>query len=448
MTGQGEAVENMYQKRLDSLSSDDDDVEILYTDTDRDDITFYGKKEESVHRWYLLTAAYAPALVRRILTQFEDERGIEKVLDPFSGTGTTLLESKKQGYDTVGVEYNPVYHEVATTKTTWNLDVDRLDSLKGEFFDHAKEFKDEWNGVDIDDFEDEVGVHVPHIYNRERWWHNEVLRDLLAARESVSELGIEENYQRFFRIGILGILIEVSNATYNHVSLSYMDKPPEPDEIEVFNTLDEKIDGMISDLREVLEIENPGDVDVRRGDSTKIEEYVAENEVDTIITSPPYPNRYSYIRETRPHMFFFDMVEDAGEVGDMALESIGGTWGRATSQLEDADIDPVNALVDELVSDIASEIGEEDVRMENYVLKYFNKMENHLQGVDQIIADEGGKIAYTVGNSKLKDVVVPTDEILAEMFRAHGFPNVKITRERQRNSKKELYEAIVYGYRE
>lgn len=448
MTSQRTVPDNMYQKRLDSLSSDDDEIEILYTDTDRDDITFYGKKDESVHRWYLLTAAYAPALVRRILSQFVDERGVDKVLDPFSGTGTTLLESKKQGHNTVGVEYNPVYQEVATAKTTWELDPDRVGSISADLFDRARELEREWEGVEVDDFEDEFGVHVPHIYNRERWWHNEVLRELLAAREAINDLELDENYQRFFRISILGILIEVSNATYNHVSLSYMDEPPEPEEINVFDTLNGQIEDMISDLREVLEIEDPGDVDVRRGDSTEIEEHVAENEVDTIITSPPYPNRYSYMRETRPHMFFFDMVDDAGEVGNMALESIGGTWGRATSQLEDAEIDPVNDLVDELVSDIAAEIGKEDVRMENYVLKYFNKMEHHLQGVDQVVADEGGEIAYTVGNSKLKDVVVPTDEILAEMFRAHGFPNVRITRERQRNSKKELYEAIVYGYRE
>ena len=438
----------MYQKRLDSLSSDGDDVEILYTDTDRDDITFYGKKDESVHRWYLLTAAYAPALVRRILTQFEDERGIERVLDPFSGTGTTLLESKKQGYDAIGVEYNPVYHEVATAKTTWRLDPDRLELLADELFEHARDFEAEWKGIEVDGFEEELDVHVPHIYNRERWWHDEVLRDLLASREAITELDVNEDYQRFFRASLLGILIEVSNATYNHVSLSYMEDPPQPEEIDVFATLDEKLAGMISDLREVLEIQNPGDVDVRRGDSTTLEEYVAEGEVDTVITSPPYPNRYSYMRETRPHMFFFDLVEDAGEVGEMALESIGGTWGRATSQLEDVEIDPVNDLVDDLVSGLAAEIGEEDVRMENYVLKYFNKMEQHLQGVDEVVADDGGKIAYTVGNSKLKDVVVPTDEILAELFRAHGFPNVRITRERQRNSKKELYEAVVYGYRE
>lgn len=448
MTDQRKVPNNMYQKRLDSLSSDDHGVEILYTDTDRDDITFYGKKEESIHRWYLLTAAYAPALVRRILTQFDDERGINRVLDPFSGTGTTLLESKKQGYNTIGVEYNPVYQEVATAKTTWLRDTDQLELLSEDLFEQAHELKQAWEGVEIDNFEEEFNIHIPHIYNRERWWHNEILRDLLAVREAIYKLNLNEDYRQFFRTGILGILIEVSNATYSHVSLSYMDEPPDPEDIDVFATFEKQISEMIDDLDEVLEIDNPGEVEVRRGDSTNIENHVEENEVDTIITSPPYPNRYSYMRETRPHMFFFDMVDDAGEVGDMALESIGGTWGRATSQLEDAEIDPVNELVDSLVSDIAAEIGEEDVRMENYVLKYFNKIERHLQGVDQVVANEGGKIAYTVGNSKLKDVVVPTDEVLAEMFLNHGFPNVKITRERQRNSKKELYEAIVYGYRE
>ena len=119
---------------------------------------------------------------------------------------------------------------------------------------------------------------------------------------------------------------------------------------------------------------------------------------------------------------------------------------RATSQLEKVEIEPENQLIESLVVDIAEEIGEEDERMKNYVLKYFNKMERHLQGIEQIVSEDG-KLAYTVGNSKLKDVEVPTDEILGEMFRAHGFDDVLITRERKRNSKKGLYEAIVYGYR-
>lgn len=434
----------MYQRRLDSLGDDDEEIEILYTNANRDDITFYGKKDESIHRWYLLTAAYSPELVRRCLAEFEDKRGIDTLLDPFSGTGTTLLESKKQGYDAVGVEFNPVYHEVATGKTTWDLDTDLIPELSNQLFKQIQKFKSEWEGTPIEEFEHEFGVQPPQIYNRDRWWHDYVLRDLLAARESIPELGADEEYERFFRLSILSILVEVSNATYNHVSLTYMDEPPE--DVDTLGTLEEQIEEMVEDLEDVQIIEYVGDAEVRRGDSTEIQEYLEEDEVDTVITSPPYPNRYSYMRETRPHMFFFDMVDDAGQVGDMALRSIGGTWGRATSQLEKVEIEPENELVESLVVDIAKEIGEEDKRMENYVLKYFNKMERHLQGIEQVVSEDG-KLAYTVGNSKLKDIEVPTDEILGEMFRAHGFDDVLITRERKRNSKKGLYEAIVYGYR-
>ena len=52
-----------------------------------------------------------------------------------------------------------------------------------------------------------------------------------------------------------------------------------------------------------------------------------------MITSPPYPNRFSYARETRPHLFFFDFIDDAAAVGRLETEAIGGTWGKATSVL-------------------------------------------------------------------------------------------------------------------
>lgn len=437
-------VNRTYQTRLDGVESDDDDIEILYTDQERDDVTFQGTKTESVHRWYLLTAAYSPALVRRVLSRFEDERGIDCILDPYSGTGTTLLESKKQGFDAIGVEFNPVYEQVSASKTTWDLDLTELRSLETRLFDSISQKRSEWHDIDIDEFDDKLGVSPPGIYNQNRWWHNYVLKDLLAAREAVRELNTGEEYKQFFRLSVLSILIEVSNAAYNHVSLSYMEDPPE--DVDTVTVLAERIQEMLEDVARVQSIDNPGDVEITRGDSTQLAQYVENNAVDTVITSPPYPNRYSYMRETRPHMFFLDLVEGTDEVGNMALKSIGGTWGRATSQLDNVEIEPVNEIVDSLVSDIAAEIGEKDKRMGNYVMKYFNKLEQHLQGIERVVTDDG-KLAYTVGNSKLKGVVVPTDTILSEMFRSHGFTDVVIIRERSRNSKTELYEAVVYGYR-
>jgi hypothetical protein len=44
------------------------------------------------------------------------------VLDPFCGTGTTLVECKKQGIPSVGIEANPVLAFASQVKDDWTAD--------------------------------------------------------------------------------------------------------------------------------------------------------------------------------------------------------------------------------------------------------------------------------------------------------------------------------------
>lgn len=434
----------MYQKLLDSYGESDDEVEIVYLNLAGDDtITFDGQMGEPIHRWFRLTAAFSPSLVRQCLERFDSRHGIDGIIDPFCGTGTTLLEAKMQGYTATGVEFNPVYKRVAHTKNSWPLDVDQLNHERWILRRMVENRQEKWEDIDVDDFEEELDISVPEIYNRERWWHDHALKDLLIIRQSIDDLNAPDERKELFHLALLSILVEASNATYNHVSLSFMDDPPE--RVYPLHLFHRKLVDMFDDLEEVAEkVDEPGSVTVINGDSTQLSDYISQGTANTVITSPPYPNRYSYVRETRPHMFFYDMVDDAGEVGEMALQSVGGTWGRATSQLEDTEIPPINDVVADVVGEVAPEFAEEDVKMRNYVVKYFNMMEEHLQEVERVL-DSPGQVAYTVGNSKLKGVVVPTDEMLARMCRSHGYDQITIARARERNSKDELYEAVVFA---
>jgi len=415
------------------------DIEYYNYSGDIDEITFYGQLNEPIHRWFRLTAAFSPELVRKCIRWLELDAD-DKILDPYCGTGTTIVESMFQGHDAVGVEYNPVYQQVAGTKSTWfTTHTEVLRDLKRQIHTNYHQLKREWRKKSIDQLADE-GIYIPNIYNRQRWWHDYVLKDLTALRETIEQLSATSEQKRFFRVGLMAILIDASNATYQHVSLSYMDEPPE--DVDAFYLFINKIDQMITDFDVNIESDNNPESEVIAGDSTQLSAYLPNNSVDAIITSPPYPNRYSYIRETRPHMFFFDLVEDSNDVGNLALDSIGGTWGRATSHLKDADIEYENEAVENAIGDAADELTQEDEQMRNYVVKYFNKMEQHFQGVENVLKP-GGKMSYTVGNSTIKGIHIPTDEYLAKMFHEHGFTNIKIVRARERNSGTELYEAIV-----
>ena len=77
--------------------------------------------DRPVHEWYRFVLSYPPHIVRDYLQHF----GVtykKLVLDPFCGTGTTLVECKKMGIPSIGIEANPMAHLACTVKTDWAPD--------------------------------------------------------------------------------------------------------------------------------------------------------------------------------------------------------------------------------------------------------------------------------------------------------------------------------------
>ena len=77
--------------------------------------------DRAIHDWYRFVLAFPPHLVRAYLDNFGMLPG-QTLLDPFCGTGTTLVEGKKFGCNVVGFEANPMAHLAASVKTRWDVD--------------------------------------------------------------------------------------------------------------------------------------------------------------------------------------------------------------------------------------------------------------------------------------------------------------------------------------
>ena len=69
-------------------------------------VTAEGGRDEPFHRWHPYRQAYSPELVRRFLAESSPVDG--PILDPFSGSGTTVTECARLGRAAVGVDAVPV----------------------------------------------------------------------------------------------------------------------------------------------------------------------------------------------------------------------------------------------------------------------------------------------------------------------------------------------------
>ena len=71
-------------------------------------VNFSQTKNLPIHRWFYYQEGYSPKLVENIINHLGlNGKDNLFVLDPFAGSGTTLLKSKEMGFKAIGFEINP-----------------------------------------------------------------------------------------------------------------------------------------------------------------------------------------------------------------------------------------------------------------------------------------------------------------------------------------------------
>ena len=94
-------------------------------------------QDRSVHEWYRFVLSFPPHLVQDYLDRFGMRPG-NTVLDPFAGTGTTLVECKKRRIASVGIESNPMAQFASSVKVDWSADPDMLADYATAVADRAR----------------------------------------------------------------------------------------------------------------------------------------------------------------------------------------------------------------------------------------------------------------------------------------------------------------------
>ena len=93
-------------------------------------------EDRAFHDWYRFVLSYPPHLVKDYINNFELD-GQSIILDPFCGTGTTIVEAKLNRIRAVGFEANPFPHFASTVKTDWDIDPNELELFATQVSDNT-----------------------------------------------------------------------------------------------------------------------------------------------------------------------------------------------------------------------------------------------------------------------------------------------------------------------
>ncbi len=356
-----------------------------------------------------------------------------RVLEPFSGTGTTALCAAEFGQEAWAFDINSFLIWLGRAKVATYSQAQVAGARIA-----AAELAGAIRGGAAPELE------PPSLRNIGRWWSARRLR-LLGALKAGIDAHDDYAERTLLLVAFCRTLMALSNAAFDHPSMSFALEAAEP------ATLDDDLAQFSADVEVVLsgcDRPAPGVAHIELGDARCLDRLLPEQagRFDVLVTSPPYPNRMSYVRELRPYLYWFGYLQQAREAGELDWLAIGGTWGVATSRL--AEWHPARRLradLATLLDAIRAQPGSGPL-MATYVQKYFEDMSQHLVAAQPLIA-RGGSVHYIVGNSSFYGITVPTEELLARELAELGFRHVAVERVRKRNSKKELFEFCVSAQR-
>ena len=390
-----------------------------------------------VHDWYRFVLSFPAHLVRTYINRFGVNHG-QCVLDPFCGTGTTLVECKKLGIDCVGIEPNPLAHFATEVKLDWTVDPSELLSHAcgiAEVVEErlAKERVDDWTDLPL--FADGP-THPDELLTLPSPELKLLLKDSISPVPLHKILVLLERLdasddRRFIgheRLALANTAVASSNLHFGpEVGIGKLKR-----DAPVVTTWLARIRQMATDLETLGRKGAVPRSSVYQADSRDIASVLAPNSVDAVITSPPYPNEKDYTRTTRLESVLLGFVRSRAQ-----LRSLKQTLVRSnTRNVYKSDQDDLLVLQNAAIQRIADSIEERRVELSKTsgferqyarVTKlYFGGMARHLSGLRTVLRP-GAQLAYLVGDqASYLRVMIRTGQLLAEIAQTLGYEVVDL----------------------
>ena len=384
-------------------------------------------RDAPAHDWYRFVLSFPPHLVRDYAQRFG--LGVDShLLDPFCGTGTTLVEAKKLGVPSCGLEAVPVSRLAASTKVDWTPDPDSL-------LQHAELVAEKALAMlAADGVSDEPATSAPRGVR---------LRTLPSAsaklllKDSISALPLhkvlvlrdalkgehDSAFANHERLALARILpLQVGNLRFGpEVGLGKVKR-----DAPVVSVWLERVRAMCADLRHLRPLTATTAV-AHGADARTVGQLLEPNSVDAVITSPPYPNEKDYSRTVRLESVLLGYLSSRSDLQAMKKGLVrSNTRGVYRDDVDDAwvqddaEVERVAAAIEARRIELGKDSGFE--RMYHRVTKlYFGGMARHLVSLSRVLKP-GARLAYVVGDqASYLRVMIRTGQILADIAERAGY---------------------------
>lgn len=358
------------------------------------------------HKFHRFPGKFIPHIPRWAIIKHLDSKQKKVVLDPFCGSGTTLVESILFGHDAYGIDIDPIARLVSRVKTT-PINKSVLDKCVKNVKSEIKSRKD--------------GIFKPTIATLNHWFTDQAVKDISVIRDVIEEYKDKPQLYDFLMVCFLSIIRRASNADNQtqktYVSHTY-EKTPEPAKPLFQTTLvnySKRLKGFIDSLTNDAKSFLPELNDSREFGSSWSSQGLPK--VDLAITSPPYVKSVDYVYNQMAEYFWIgDLfgMENQPKQNEYKKNYIGTTkvFKSEYAEYQQTGISSVDTL--------SSRVYEKSPKHAFIVYKYFVDMIQHFKEMQNILSDDAHYV-MVVGDSLVSDEPVMVHKLIQDCVREVGY---------------------------
>ncbi|WP_380785654.1 hypothetical protein [Sphingomonas sp. R86521] len=371
-------------------------------------LTFRDSKSLPVHGWYPYVEGFAAGYIEDLVRSHVGD-GI--VYDPFGGSGTVNLIASQLGRESAFSEANPFMRFVAETKVnaraTAKRDFAAFSKCVARFrrWVMSKEFESAASRQNLDAYD--------AAFSGRDFFQEDDLRELITIRDGVEfHSGGNRAFKDLLLLAVMSVTVACSNMT-RRADL----RRRRPDEY-----LTRVVDVRKAVLAKLVDIERDIQTDGTVHAPTAFvsndaREYVPalHNRASLILTSPPYLNGTSYIRNTKLELWLAGFIENERELSSLnKICMVCGISNVVKGRPPTFQYPSVESVAGDL--DRVSP----DQRIPALVRGYFSDMFEIFKNCASYLTEQGSFV-LDIGDSKFYGIHVPTDELLIEVAASAGF---------------------------
>ena len=367
------------------------------------------------HSWFDIKEGYSTDLVKNVLLDLNIKREDGYIMDPFSGSGTSVLASSILGYQSIGIEVNPFLYFLSKIKCV---------NYSNKFNLLLKNFKK----LDI---KKQTLSEVPKLSISKKLFKNQ-LNEILRIKNWIKQIK-DKNCKELFFCAYLCSLDKASFAKKDGNGLKY---PKNKVPLKFKDVFVNNLEKFIEDTKKVKIYKKPL---IFQGNNLQILnqrsfEKKYRNKISLCVFSPPYANCFDYTEVYKTELWFGDFVKEYKDLRNLRNKTLSSHLNKTF-----ADVKILKEIIPYIDKIKIKKLWSKKII--NMLINYFYEMDILLSKLNTLIR-KNGKCVIVVGNSSYGNVAIPTDEILKNLGRKNGFKNNYIIQARKLGTSSQQYKKI------